>query len=162
MRITDDTLKQGYGIAIAMSGNIGGSVIPDRDNAKDVDIFVGASAFRLWLLLIDSWPKNMSGYPKTFSYMGHNFNSFASEFAYTQADIHDALALTYRSTCGLFNIIVVHDDFVPAFKASVLEMAARPERYKERNQRISLHHRKREMIRNMLAEPVYLGLQDLP
>lgn len=150
--LTKQEIRTGNYIASVLGANVGGSYVVHGEAANDFDIFIGASAFNLlnkdpyqftvktaWtdVVFVDSWD-NRSEY-----YQSNNKD--------------DALVCTFRSTCGKYNLIVVNDDFVLAFKISANIMAAHPESYQEKDERVRLHHCWREHIRNWLSDSFAIG-----
>jgi len=142
-------------IAIVMGGTVSGSVLVTPLNANDIDIFISYSKFRLFMHTL-----NLDGTPYEFDYTYHGnklkFTShdWASSEEYQMNNRDDALVITYRSVPnGLVNIIVVNDEFVPAFKWSAKEMMNNPHLYTNREDRINLHHAWRNWIRDMEYSP---------
>lgn len=148
-KFTTHQIGQARIMATQMGGLIGGSFVVDPDNANDIDIFVGASAFNLF-----AERRGYRGYCDHFVHNGIEFDdSFSSGREYYESNNEDdALVTTLRSTCGTYNVIVVQDDFVLAFKMALMRMTAAPEKFKTKAERVSLHHQLRAIIRTFLSD----------
>lgn len=148
--LTKSDINTGYSIAQVLGGHIGGSFIVHGEQANDFDIFIGRSAFeclRKGPYEFSVRAVNDGGQTVTF------VNSWDTRSDYYQTNnTDDALYGTYRSTCGKYNLIVINDDFVLAFKISALRMAAAPELFQTKERRIELHHTWRQVIRTLLSD----------
>lgn len=148
-KFTTHQIAQARIIATKMEGLIGGSFVVDPNNANDIDIFVGKSAFTVFMER-----RSYRIYSPEFVFNDIEFfDSFESGREYYESNNEDdALFTTYRSVCGTYNLIVVNDDFVQAFKISLNIMTAWPEKYKTKEARVELHHHQRGLIRNYLSD----------
>lgn len=153
--LTKQEIRTGNYIASVLGANVGGSYVVHGEAANDFDIFIGASAFGL--LKKDQYRFTV----RTFNDEGQTVvfvDSWDDRSEYYQSNnTDDALVCTFRSTCGKYNLIVVNDDFVLAFKISANIMAAHPESYQEKDERVRLHHCWREHIRNWLSDSFAIG-----
>lgn len=156
--LTKDDIVKGNRIAAVLGGYVSGSVIIDPDEANDFDIFMGRSAFyahgstKPHAFHLTTW-KTGGGLEQTLF-----VDTWDDRSEYYQSNNTDnALYCTYRSECGKYNLIVVEDDFVLAFKISANIMEAHPESYRDRDERIRLHHCWREHIRKWLSHSFAMG-----
>lgn len=153
--LTKDEITRGRRLAAILGGYVGGSVIVNPDEANDFDIFMGRSAYgntKPYKFRLTTW-KIGGGKEETVF-----VDSWDDRSEYYQSNNTDnALHGTYRSECGKYNLIVVEDDFVLAFKIAANIMAAHPESYRDRDERIRLHHCWREHIRNWLSDSFAMG-----
>lgn len=146
-----EQINAGHMIASVMGGVVSGSVLVTPVEANDIDIFISYSQFRLYL-----HTQKLYGTPYEFPYtyngktMTFTSEAWASSEEYQANNKDDALVITYRSVPrGKINLIVVNDEFVPAFQWSAWEMQRNPHLYTERPARIKLHHDWRNWLRMM-------------
>lgn len=152
MSTVKETIKEARLIRMTLGGYIGGSYSVDPDTANDIDIFLSTSHWDAFL--------NRTSQYRTDKVVVRDVpfvDSFSTGREYYESNNQDgALDTTYRSLDGLINLIVVQDDFLLAFKISLMRMTAKPELYKTKEARVALHHHWRGRIRTFLSDSAAL------
>jgi hypothetical protein len=103
---------------------IGGSYVVKGLEAADIDIVVP-------LFDCDVTKLEAAGFEQ------YRFESEDPKYAEALNDPLNRLVFTFRR--GNLNLIVINNDYLPAYRGAVAAMAADPDRYAERDDRVRLH-----------------------
>lgn len=128
--IAPEDIALAYDIAAETGGFVTGSYLVSPDEAQDIDVLVPARASHTLVLKFgEALGKVQSTVPD--EYVG----------------CHELVA-TYRK--GTVNVLVVNDDYVPAYKAARRHMRMAPLAYQDRGKRVALHASYKAVIRDMV------------
>ena len=139
-KVTEEDIEIARTILDTYEGSfVGGSYIVNSEEANDIDILISP----------DQWYKNYLWLKSAYPQWKYKDNG-AIDAGYSQD--HEINVVAY---VGKVNLIVSKPDFIPAYKAAVVEMRRNPELYQTRDERVELHQSFKNKIREMINGFVY-------
>lgn len=135
-------ISQGYLFACAIGGSVSGSVLVDPDKAADVDIWVSNL----------NW--NVYSNPKIIAEFGLEwYNPLEGTDRYEEAKLYMEIRGVLRSKKYNLNVIVVENNFVPAYVYGTQQLSLSPEKYQTKVKRANLFIEAKNRIHILLGNP---------
>lgn len=120
---------------------IGGSYVVKGLEANDIDIVVP-------LFDCDVSKLEAAGFEQ------YRFESGDPKYEEALTDPLNRLVFTFRR--GNINLIVINNDYLPAYRGVVAVMAANPERYADREDRVHLHVKACTALKDIATGAIFM------